>query len=86
MDHIQEKKAQIKANWEKILKQTTIYKADILRIYNQVKGLANMDERFKPFKNSLNTQVNGMKSGTLTEPRKANITALCAQYLTTTEG
>jgi hypothetical protein len=86
MNHIQEKQAQIKANWEKILRQSTIYKADILRIYNQVKGLADMDDQFKPFKNSMNTQVNGMKSGILTEPRKANITALCAQYLITTEG
>lgn len=82
MDHIKEKQAQIKENWEKILRQTTIYKTDVLRIYNQVKGLAEMDDQFKPFKNSFNTQATGMKSGILTASRKEKITALCAKYLT----
>jgi hypothetical protein len=82
MTHIEEKKNQIRKNWEKILRQTTIYKADVMRIYNQVKGLADMDERFKPFKSSFNTQVTGMKNGTLNADRKANITELCNQYLT----
>jgi len=81
MNHIQEKQNQIKNNWEKILKQRTIYKADILRIYNQVKSLADMDDQFKPFKNSMNTQVTSMQ-GTLNGDRKEKITALCAQYLT----
>lgn len=86
MDHIEEKQNQIRNNWEKILKQKTIYKADILRIYNQVKSLADMDDRFKPFKNSMNTQVTGMKNGTLNADRKEKITELCNQYLTNTEG
>ncbi len=86
MTHIEEKQNQIRNNWEKILKQKTIYKADILRIYNQVKSLADMDNQFKPFKNSFNTQVTGMKNGTLNADRKEKITALCAQYLTNTEG
>lgn len=85
MDHIEEKQNQIRNNWEKILKQKTIYKADILRIYKQIKGLAELDDQFKPFKNSMNTQVTGMQ-GTLNGERKEKITALCAQYLTNTEG
>lgn len=85
MDHIEEKQNQIKKNWEKILKQTTIYKSDVLRLYQQIKGLADMDDRFKPFKNSMNTQVTSMQ-GTLNADRKEKITALCAQYLTITEG
>lgn len=85
MNHIEEKQNQIRKNWEKILKQKTIYKSDVMRLYQQIKGLADMDDQFKPFKNSMNTQVTSMQ-GTLNGERKEKITALCAQYLTNTEG
>ena len=43
MDHIQQQKKQLGDNLQKILKQKTIYKSDILRLKKQAKILADYD-------------------------------------------
>lgn len=80
MNHIDEAKQQLKQNFQKVLKQKTIYKADILRLKKQAKVLADYESTFKSLLSKITTQANGM-NGELCRERREKIEKLFNEYL-----
>jgi|GEM_PF-4541899 len=79
MTQIDELKEQLRKNFQKVLDQKTIYKADILRLKKQAKILADYDHYFKPLFSKITTQANEMK-GELCNERRIKLNSLFEEY------
>ncbi len=84
MEHIIEKRKQLRSNFEYTLAKKNVKKNSLISLKQQTKVLVEMDENFKPFLTKLTTQINGMKNGKLNEERRDKIKKLVSNYLNTT--
>lgn len=79
MDHIEQATEQLKKNFEKVFKQKTIYKADILRLKKQASILAKLDKHFNHLRNAITTHANAM-NGSLNDERRIKLNSLFEEY------